>query len=110
MDAYWNSEYECFTPIACTLSTEELRSRKENYLRLINDHKTKTDDLENGYSFAFEDIEEYADKILKIILMERKCCSFLNFSLRFTDRNGPAHLDIFGPPGTKEFIRTEMGL
>lgn len=61
MDQHSNSKYECSTPIACTLSADELKSRKENYLRLIGRYKTKMEDLENGYSFVFEDIEEFAN-------------------------------------------------
>ena len=50
------------------------------------------------------------NKILTIINLERKCCSFLRFCLTVEPQEGPIWLEMTGPAETENFIELEMGL
>ena len=63
----------------------------------------------NGYEFIFpnhgsESIAAFAEFISK----ERRCCSFLEFTLRIPSNDKPISLLLTGPEGTQEFLREEF--
>ncbi|MCW7467563.1 hypothetical protein EHQ23_09005 [Leptospira bourretii] len=97
-------------PVSCILTSEEFKSRKENELKIIKENFEDVIELKNGYTFSFTNAEIHSKDILNIILMEKRCCPFLSFNLRFPFENEIMFLDIFGEEGAKEFIKVEMGL
>ena len=66
-------------------------------------------ETQNGYEFIFpnygsESISDFA----RFISEERRCCPFLEFTLKIPSRNDPISLILTGPEGTQEFLREEF--
>ena len=67
-------------------------------------------DAENGFVFIFpqtngsENISQFAE----FISNERRCCPFLEFTLKVAPNDGPISLLLSGPKGTREFLYEEF--
>lgn len=66
-------------------------------------------ETQNGYEFIFpnhgpESITAFAE----FISNERRCCPFLEFTLRIPSNDNPISLLLTGPEGTQEFLREEF--
>jgi hypothetical protein len=46
----------------------------------------------------------------ELIAVERQCCQFLTFELTAEPGLGEIRLRLSGPPGTPEFLTSELGL
>ena len=66
-------------------------------------------DAENSLQFVFPNGTESISKLAEFIANERKCCPFLEFTLRIGPGDEPISLTLSGPEGTKEFLREEFG-
>jgi hypothetical protein len=91
-------------PVACTLSPEALRARRERLLselvRRAEDHQ----ELPEGYRLRFAVTDDLLSTIAKTVEAERQCCRFLRFQITIEPDGGPISLELSGPPGTREFI------
>ena len=66
--------------------------------------------MESGFAYRFPRSDEMIAEIADFIKTERECCDFFRYAL-FVDGKEPSlWLELTGPPGTKEFIITELGL
>jgi hypothetical protein len=68
-------------------------------------------EAENGFEFMFPNFAE-ADNITQLgefISNERRCCPFLEFTLKIAPNDAPISLLLTGPEGTQEFLRAEFG-
>lgn len=97
-------------PLSCTLTTEELRMRKETVLASLKEQVVERKELENGYAYTFPGTDEMVDELTEFIKTERSCCAFFSFGLTITGDRSTARLELTGPEGAKEMIRTELGL
>lgn len=67
-------------------------------------------EVEKGYEFIFpgpsesESIAAFAE----FISNERRCCPFLEFTLKIAPKDKPISLLLTGPEGTQEFLREEF--
>ena len=66
-------------------------------------------EIQNGYEFIFpnrgaESIRAFAE----FISNERRCCPFLEFTLKIPSKDEPISLILTGPEGTQEFLREEF--
>lgn len=67
-------------------------------------------EAQNGYEFIFpgpngsESIAVFAE----FIYNERRCCPFLEFTLKIAPNDKPISLFLTGPEGTREFLREEF--
>jgi hypothetical protein len=59
-----------------------------------------------AFQLAAEDYQTAA----RFIALERLCCPFLRFTLDVAPGRGPVVLTINGPPGTLEFLQSELHL
>lgn len=91
-------------PIACTLSPDQLRERRDGTLRKMGSALQETVEREGGYAFRF--LPESFDELARIVGMERRCCSFLRFVLTAEPGNGPVWLEITGPEESRAFVET----
>ena len=48
-------------------------------------------------------------QLAEFIFNERRCCPFLEFTLKIAHNDAPISLLLTGPEGTQEFLRTEFG-
>ena len=95
-------------PIVCTLTARERRARREELLRGLVTRAEERTPLQSGYSFRFAARDGLVEEIGRVIEVERGCCAFLRFDLSIAAGGGPVWLPLPGPPGTKEFLSTEI--
>jgi len=94
---------------SCKLTSTELRKRKQEVLAVIKKHVLATQNLPNSYRYKFSGTDEMIDTLTAFIKTERRCCDFFSFKIAVS--SGPfIWLEISGPAGVKEFIKTELGL
>lgn len=98
------------TDIACTLTSPELRERKETVLASLKAQVIEKKELRNGFAFKFLGTDEVLDELSEFIKTERQCCTFFTFNLSISGDKSEAWLELMGPRGAKEFISSELGL
>lgn len=94
------------TPIACSLTTAELRDREATLLAEFRSAVVETEELQDGYAFRLSGDRNWIGLIAELIVAERECCPFLAFELAALTERGPLIVRVTGPAGTKEFLRT----
>jgi hypothetical protein len=94
-------------PIACTLTDEALRARREGLLARVVALATMT--IPSGAGYRMEFPADALPHVTAMIDAERQCCRFLQFTLRVEANQGPITLEITGPEGTKAFLADLFG-
>ena len=94
------------TPIACSLTTAELREREATLLAQFKSAVVETEEVEDGYAFRLPDDSQSIQIAANLIMAERECCPFLAFNLVAEPSKGPVIVRVTGPAGTKEFLRS----
>lgn len=97
-------------PVACSLTEPELRDREATTLASVRARVREVEERESGYALRFEPEEGLIPEIATLIDLERRCCPFLRFGLTVTPGNGPVWLELTGPEGTRELLRTILDL
>ena len=95
-------------PIACCLTSAELREREATLLAQFRSAVIETEELPDGYAFRFPGDGKWIAIIAKMIVAERECCPFLTFELVAQPNMGPVIVSVTGPAGAKEFLRTVL--
>lgn len=95
-------------PLTCKLTTPELRLRKETVIKSLKSQIITKTELKNGFQYKFEGTDKIIDELAEFIKTERACCDFFTFNLSFSGDKKHAVLQITGPAGTKQFIKTEL--
>jgi hypothetical protein len=95
-------------PIACCLTSAELRERAATPLAQFSSAVIGTEELRDGYAFRVPGDGNWIAMIAKMIVTEteRECCPFLTFELVAQPNMGPVIVRVAGPAGTKEFLKT----
>lgn len=93
-------------PIACSLTTAELRDREATLLAQFKSAVVETEELQDGYTFRLLEDCESIQVVASLIMAERECCPFLAFNLVAQPNKGPVIVRVTGPTGTKEFLRS----
>ena len=91
-------------PIACTLTPEELRRRREGLLPGILARAEAHEPVDGGFRFRFKSEAGLLPELAAMMEAERRCCRFLHFQVAADPDEGPVWLDVTGPPGTSEFL------
>ncbi len=91
-------------PIACTLTPEALRTRREGLLTDLVRRAVRREDLSDGLRLEFAPSGETLALIARAVEAERHCCRFLRFGMTVEPDGGPVFLDLTGPAGTRDFI------
>ena len=93
-------------PIACALSDTAFRQRREGLLQTVAAAVVKKHELANGFAYCFPPEPKWIAELAQVITFERECCPFLQFALRVEPENGPIWLELTGPEGTKDFLKS----
>ena len=93
--------------LVCTLTTPELQERRAGIIAHLRESALEFRELKTGWSIRYA--EEQAVELVEFIRLERKCCSFFEFTLHFEAGTGPIWLSITGPAGAKNMIAAELG-
>jgi hypothetical protein len=96
------------SPIACSLTTVELRDREATLLARFRSAILETEELQDGYAFRLPGDCEWIGLIAELIVAERECCPFLAFEVDALPNMGSVIVRMKGPAGTKEFLRTVL--
>ena len=67
-------------------------------------------ELPDGYELELPANNKTYQLLTEWAFQERLCCPFFDIALRFDRENGPLWLRLTGRPGTKEFIKMELGI
>ena len=93
-------------PIACNLPEPQFQLRRAELLGTFRAALLETRELDNGFAFRFPSDEKWITGPEQLITFERECCPFLRFELQVEAANGPVWLELSGPEGTKDFLRS----
>jgi len=93
-------------PLACSLTPEDLRNRRDALLPGLIHRADKVTDLENGLRLEFKGKPGLLGEIARIMEQERACCTFLRLHLTAEAEDGPITFDVTGPKGTREVLRS----
>jgi len=91
-------------PIACTLTPEALRTRREGLLMDLVRGAARREDLLDGLRLEFAPSAETIALIARAVEAERHCCRFLRFRMTVEPDGGPLLLELTGPAGTRDFV------
>jgi hypothetical protein len=97
-------------PIACSLTSTELREREATLLAQFRAAIVKTEELQDGYAFQIPGDGERIRQVAELIVAERECCPFLVFEVSAPANMGPVTVRVSGPAGTKEFLSSLLDL
>jgi hypothetical protein len=93
-------------PIACCLTSAELRERETTLLAQFRSAVVGTEELRDGYAFRVPGDSKWIAMIAKMIVAERECCPFLTFELVAQPNMGSVIVRVTGPAGAKDFLKT----
>jgi hypothetical protein len=93
------------TPVACSLTTPELREREATLLAQFRSQVVETEELSQGFAFRLPGERGSIRLAAELIAAERECCPFLAFELAALPNVGPVILRVTGNAGTKQFLR-----
>jgi len=91
-------------PVACSLDPATLKTRREGLLNALVRRADAREERPDGYRLRFAPSEDLLAFMARVIEAERRCCRFLRFHLTVDPDEGPIHLDLTGPSGTREFL------
>jgi hypothetical protein len=91
-------------PIACTLTPEALRARREGLLKDLVERAVSRAELSDGLRIEFAPSGDTIALIAQAVEAERHCCRFLRFGMTVEPNGGPVFLELTGPPGTRDFV------
>jgi hypothetical protein len=101
------------SPLACNAFALSPELRKRHFEELgpaLLKLKKSTRELPDGYEFEFPADNKTYQLLTEWAFQERLCCPFFDIDLRLDRENGPLWLRLIGRPGTKEFIKMELGI
>lgn len=93
------------TPIACSLSPEQLRADRHALLPGLAAQALKRTPLPRGMRFTFFPTAARLRQIDDVARRERACCEFLDFRVGVSPGGAHVVLDVTGPEGTAEFLQ-----
>ncbi|MCW3127345.1 MAG: hypothetical protein JWO03_3003 [Bacteroidetes bacterium] len=105
-----NCESNKSATLACKLTSAEMRERKSTVIASLQKQMLEKKELADGYAFRFAGTDCVVDELTEFIKTERQCCDFFTFNLSVKGDHSAAWLELRGPEGAKEFIKTELGL
>ena len=91
-------------PVACTLSPDALRARREGLLSGLLARADEHEELPEGHRLRFASGRDTLSLIARTVEAERECCRFLRFEIVVEPDGGAISLELTGPSGTREFV------
>ncbi len=85
------------------LSSDE-RSRRHQLAQELSKAVVEISELSDGYTFRLGNDADTCRQTLEWILLERRCCPFLQFELKLTPAQDSVELSLRGRPGVKKFV------
>ena len=90
--------------IACTLSPDALKARRDGLLADLLRRAEHRELTAEGLRVRFAPDAETLATVVRVVDAERRCCRFLRFVITVEPDGGPLLLELSGPAGSREFI------
>lgn len=97
-------------PLACTLTSEELRASREELLPGLAARALQHVPLPRGMRFVFGASARRLRELYAVVQRERQCCAFLDFRLEVSPGGGALMLDVTGPEGTGQLLESLLAV
>jgi hypothetical protein len=81
-----------------------------NTIKLCSGAVKEHNELRSGYCLTFPGGHEWATRLAGLCRLQQKFCPFLVFEVIRGSSNGPNYLKATGPAGTKQLIRSMLGM
>ena len=91
-------------PIACTLSPDALKARRDGLLAELLARAEHYELSEDGLRMRFSAGTNIVATLARVVDAERQCCRFMRFVITVEPDGGAVSLDLSGPAGTRDFI------
>jgi hypothetical protein len=92
------------------LTLEQAQEKRIEQLPLLLDEIKQVKVIESGYSLRFGLEPTSLILVCDWLQIERICQPFLRMRLSIESNQGPIWLDLSGPAGTQNFLKSEYGL
>jgi hypothetical protein len=69
------------TPVACTLTKEDLESQRERWIQVCAEAGTARVETEDGLRLVFADKPGVADELNALAAVENECCSWARWTV-----------------------------
>lgn len=96
--------------ITYPFAKSDAESIKEPLLAVVLDSIKSVQEVDEGYVLNCGRNPECVDPLAKLIMVQRVLNPFLRLSLTVESNDGPIKLELSGPEGTKDFLRSEFVL
>ena len=99
-------------PLACRLDafTPDERTRHHALGETLARAVLERRELRSGFAFRLTDNADMFQEAAEWVALERRCCPFLRFKLEWNGSKGGPWISLTGPPGTKAFLGTALGM
>lgn len=96
--------------LACRIDalTATERKRQAFLARELKGSLEDVEELEDGFAVRFPARPILFLRLSEWIELERTCCPFLRFGIRFENPGRRIRLELRGPAGVKEFLESEL--
>ena len=94
--------------LACQLTSPELVKRKRTVLAELKRQVLESKETANGFTYKFKGGDGIIDQLTEFVKAERQCCPFFTFTVTIGKESEGVWLELAGPLGAKEFIKTEL--
>jgi hypothetical protein len=88
--------------------TKEERTRSHELREALGAALVRSDETAGGYTYHYRDDPNVFQQLAEWIPMERRCCPFLTFEVRWNAGESQPSLSLSGPEGTKTFLKAEL--
>ena len=93
-------------PIACSLTLDELVAMRDSLLPGLLARANAQESIPGGFRWRFDPMLDMANEIGAVIDAEHRCCPFLRFLLIVEPGDGPVWLEVTGPDGTTNLLKS----
>jgi len=99
------------TPLACNLGVFSPKERaRYDELRAALLAAAHVERANGGYAVRLPGDDETLRAVAEWVLLERRCCPFISFSISFGDAGQPLRVALTGDAAVEEVLRTEFGV
>ncbi len=102
----WKNQKDMFSGLVqCSLTAAEEMERKEELKEEIFSKTIRTEEIQNGFVFFFEQDLELLKIAMEYVLKEKACCPFFKFDISILPFDQGFAIQLSGSEEAKEFIR-----
>ena len=94
-------------PMVCGINslTARERGRRDTLIHQLMP-KAQVEETADGMQFTWADDATAYAKVTEFVGLERRCCPFLDFEMRFSGPDAPVVLVLYGDDEVKKFVKS----